>query len=281
MDRWKENRPVCPAGGGVHGWSRLTLSWMTMKLVRGITESESEWLTLKNTARPVISKGQSTILKFQTQKTYFTIQRFAYSLPPKGGLDCGKIPVERNWQEHNKILIRKKKQGEKHVMLRSVHRVHWVEWFCIHTASIWTWTGSTTTGHSRGQLCHSAQLKHPRGAIGVLGSSVPHQVTGRSATGRGFYWATINDTDHLHRLTDHPKPPLSHLLWLQLKGPVCSKAIHQLQRLLIRSSKLMSLSTLVLGEMIEDLFGSPCDTCSGYQLCTVSLQGFGSTRSLL
>lgn len=165
-------------------------------------------------------------------------------------------------------------------MLRSVHRVHWVGRFCIHAASIWTWTGSTTTGHSRGQLCHSAPLKHPGGVFGVLGFSVPHQVTGRPATARGFYWATINDTDHLHRMTDHPKPPLSHLLWLQLKGPVCSKAIHQLQCLLIRSD-LMSLSTPVLGEMIEDLFGSPCDTCSGYQFCTATLQGFNSTHSLL
>lgn len=42
MDRWTENRPAYPAGGGGHGWGRPTLSWMLMKLVRGITESESE-----------------------------------------------------------------------------------------------------------------------------------------------------------------------------------------------------------------------------------------------
>lgn len=66
-----------------------------------------------------------------------------------------------------------------------------------------------TTGRSRGQLCHSAPLIHPQGATQVLGFVswiVPHQVTGRSATGRGFYWATMNDTDPPQRMTDtHPK----------------------------------------------------------------------------
>lgn len=42
-------------------------------------------------------------------------------------------------------------------------------------------------------------------------------------------------------IQSHP----SHLLGLQLIGPVCSKAIHQLKHLLLNSS-LMSLSTLVL-----------------------------------
>lgn len=98
---------------------------------------------------------------------------------------------------------------------------------------------------------------------------IPHQMTGRSATGRGFYQATMNYIDSVHRMTDaHPNPSLSHLLWLQLKGPVCSKMIHQLQRLQSRSI-LISLSTLTLGQMIEDLFGSPCDTCSGYHICPV------------
>lgn len=61
----------------------------------------------------------------------------------------------------------------------------------------------------------------------------PHPVTARPAPGTGFYWATMNDT-RLHCVTDdHPKPALSHLLWLQLKGAVSSKVIQQLQCLLI------------------------------------------------
>lgn len=79
-----------------------------------------------------------------------------------------------------------KKWGEKHVMLQRVHRVHWVEWFSIHAVSIWTWTGSTTTGHGRGQLCHLAPLKPPQGATGVLGFSVLGCLT--SSDRKASYW---------------------------------------------------------------------------------------------
>lgn len=119
-------------------------------------------------------------------------------------------------------------------MLRSFLRVHSVKWFCIHAASIWTWTGSTTTGH--GQLCHSAPLKLPRGATGVLGFSDYPTSSGRKAS----YWPGFLLGHHAwHRSSsvhDGPKPPLSHLLWLQLKGPFSFKAIHQLQQLLIHSN---------------------------------------------
>lgn len=144
-------------------------------------------------------------------------------------------------------------------------RVQWVK-CCLHLGL----TGRATTGHKRGQLCQqrSTPLNPPQAPIGMLDFlSVlffPHPVTARPATGTGFYWATMNDT-RLHCVTDdHPKPALSHLLWLQLKGAVSSKVIQQLQCLLISFSR-MGLSTLVLSDMTENLFSSLCNTCSFYQ----------------
>lgn len=139
------------------------------------------------------------------------------------------------------------------------------EWFCIHAASIWTWTGSAAEDNTTEvELCHSEPSRPPQGVVGVSGFSalaLPGQEGQMLA--RAFTGPPVNDSDPLHRTADaHPKPPLSHLLWFQLQGPVGSKAILQLRRLLIRSNRT-SLSTLVLGQMI-DPFSSPCDTYSRY-----------------
>ena len=106
-----------------------------------------------------------------------------------------------------------------------------------------------------------------RAAGGSLLPTAPRQMPGRAAAGRG---PLPGHRERRRPSSSHDRPsskatPLSHLLRLQLSGPVRSKAIHQLRRLLIHSS-LMSLSTLVLGRM-TDLFGSPRDTCSGYRIC--------------
>lgn len=108
-------------------------------------------------------------------------------------------------------------------------------------------------------------------SLSFLSWTVPNQGTGRPATGRTFYRATMKNTILFQRSGDEKraKPPQSHLLRLRLRGPLRSEAIQQIKRLLIRSS-LMSLSTPVTGHMIEDLSGSPRHTCSGYQFWPVT-----------
>lgn len=187
-----------------------------MKLVRRITKSGGEWLTVKNTARRVISKGLSTGWKYAMSLQLcisFTIQPFASSLPPQSGLDCGKITGIGQKATRSSSG---KETREKHVMLQSIHRVQGVEWFCIHAASIWAWTEVLQQDKAEVNCAIQRQWNLPRVLLGCwvyLSWFIPHQMTGRPAIGREFYWATMNDSNPLHRMSDaHPKTPLSHLL---------------------------------------------------------------------
>lgn len=185
-----------------HGWSHLTLSWMLMKLVWGITTQEVndwQWKTLQDRISPVIN-GVSTIWTSALSLDFF-IRTASWKW-------CFEQFGQSNWLKDNTILIRKRKEKN----MPHFQSVHWVEWFCIQNASIWTWTGSTTTGHGRGQFCHAAPLKPPTGCywgVGFFSPGLPHievwkgQLLVEVLTG-----PPSPSILSITRQMTHPKPPL-------------------------------------------------------------------------
>ena len=159
--------------------SCLTLGWMLMKLVRETTES-GERHKIYNLTSP---KAVSTISIFWVYNlvSFFYSWIFCFFLPPKNGFDSEGIAA--SGQKATRASLGKETSRKTRHSPERSHGFTGRNWFCIHAASICTWTGRATgdTAEVGSAIQRDQNLPGVLFAGWTLFGTVPRRGTGRTA----------------------------------------------------------------------------------------------------